>query len=135
MAKSKGVIINTYGNIADVLIARESMCAENCASCGLCNNSNFKISASNEIGALKGEYVEVEVNTESSFLAVLLTYFVSLFLLIAGIVITVVKTNKEWLALIVGIVLLIVWTQIIKFLSKGKFLKEKMEAKIIRKIG
>lgn len=134
MERTRGIITKTQGETARVLIGRESMCGENCGSCGLCDNSKTSIVAINEINALKGDLVDVEISTKTSFFAVVLTYCVSLFLFIAGIIVVGMMIENQGVALLSGVVLIIVWLRIVKFIFKGKQFNEKMMARIVSKV-
>ncbi len=38
-----GTVTKKNGNIAEILIKRDSACGENCAACGLCKNNELRI--------------------------------------------------------------------------------------------
>lgn len=38
-----GTVVKKNGNIAEILIKRDSACGENCAACGLCSNNELRI--------------------------------------------------------------------------------------------
>lgn len=55
-----GKVVNIQGDTATIIIKRNSMCGENCASCGACVQKAFKITCENTIGAKLHDSVLIE---------------------------------------------------------------------------
>ena len=82
----KAKVISVSGQNAKVQIKRASACGESCASCkGGCTPQNTYVEAVNTVGAVSGQDVEVEMNTQVFMNAVFLTYVFPLIMLIVGV--------------------------------------------------
>ena len=82
----KAKVVSVNGQTAKVQIKRASACGDNCASCkGSCAPPNTYVEAVNTIGAVSGQDVEIEMNTQVFMNAVILNYVLPLIMLIIGI--------------------------------------------------
>lgn len=95
-----GTVIKLENNNAIVQVMRASACGENCAMCkGGCSQTKQTVSASNEMGALLGDKVKIELDDNKVLLAAFLVYILPLILLIIGYVI------KGWQGAVIGFVI------------------------------
>lgn len=79
-------VVDITNNVAKLEIRRASACGDKCATCkGGCSSDNAYVEAVNSIGAEKGDFVEVELNTKTFLTAVVLTYGLPLIMLFIGI--------------------------------------------------
>lgn len=82
----KAKVVSVNGQTAKVQIKRASACGDNCASCkGSCAPPNTYVEAVNTVGAVSGQDVEIEMNTQVFMNAVILNYVLPLIMLIIGI--------------------------------------------------
>jgi len=80
-----GVVTKTYDNMAVVSITRHSGCGENCAMCkGGCTPTKQFVEVSNEMGAVEGNMVQIELSDRKVLLAAFFVYVFPIFTLIAG---------------------------------------------------
>ena len=54
-----GKVANICGNIAEIIITRDSACGENCAACGLCQNRELTVKLPVPDGINKGDVVRL----------------------------------------------------------------------------
>jgi sigma-E factor negative regulatory protein RseC len=79
-------VVDITNNVAKLEIRRASGCGDKCSTCkGGCSSDNTYVEAVNSIGAEKGDFVEVELNTKTFLTAVVLTYGLPLIMLFIGI--------------------------------------------------
>lgn len=57
--EKQGTVVKLSGNIADILIKRDSACGENCAACGLCKNNELSLSLEVPEGTKCGDLVRL----------------------------------------------------------------------------
>lgn len=73
-----GTVRKTEGEIAFVVVKRQSACGENCGNCSGCKDKFSEITAENKIGAISGDNVVVEMNDALVLYAAFLVYIVPL---------------------------------------------------------
>ncbi len=76
-----GEVSSVKGDFAEVIIKKESSCGENCASCGMCDNSKIrKVTVYNECGANVGDRVEIFLESWKTITLALITFILPLVL-------------------------------------------------------
>lgn len=69
-----GTVRETEGEFAKVVIKRQTACGENCGNCGGCSENYNEIIAKNNMGAVCGDTVLVEMDDKTVLLAALWVY-------------------------------------------------------------
>lgn len=93
-----GKVIEVTGDLAKVLIKRHASC-ENCGACGLGGKSEITVVAPNELGAVIGDQVCLELQTGRIYQAAFLVYTVPLLMLFVGYYLgQTVATARQWSA-------------------------------------
>ncbi len=87
--QQKGFVSTTTGNMAKVIIQRESACGHSCDSCGGgCNSTNSIIlEIENTLDAKVGEYVIIESKSSTILKSAFVAYIMPLIFMIVGVVI------------------------------------------------
>lgn len=108
-----GLVVKISGNMAQILVGRESACGGNCTSCGSsCNAQRVSIEIKNTLGAKPGDYVELKAHTSQILKSAIILYLFPLLAMIVGIVggINIFKSagciSYETYGFIVGLVFL-----------------------------
>jgi sigma-E factor negative regulatory protein RseC len=83
LMRETGNIIRIDGEMAEVVMERHASC-ESCGACGLGGKPQISFMARNLIGAQKGDWVEVELQTGKLYQAAFLMYTLPLMMLFAG---------------------------------------------------
>ena len=63
MEKVYGIVKEIKGEYASVSIKRDSMCSDNCASCGLCSMRETVVTVKNPLNAKAGQKVAVTMES------------------------------------------------------------------------
>jgi positive regulator of sigma E activity len=84
MEKAYGIVKKTKGEYASVSIKRDSMCSDNCASCGLCSMKETVVTVKNSVNAQAGEKVVVTMES-GGLLAAFLVYGMPVLLILFGL--------------------------------------------------
>ena len=83
--KQTGVVIGIEGDKAKIKMQRHTACGD----CGACQVSksqlNVTLEAENHVGAVKGDFVEVDMETMDFLSAVILVYLFPLIAMVIGI--------------------------------------------------
>lgn len=112
--QQRGFVSTIKGNLARVIIQRESACGHSCSSCGGgCNDSNSIIlELENTLDARVGDYVIVESKSSTILKSAFIAYIMPLTLMIVGVLIgmkvfeSLSYQNYEALGFVVGLVFL-----------------------------
>lgn len=85
--QQKGFVSTINGNMAKVIIQRESACGHSCDSCGGgCNDSNSLIlELKNTLGAKTGDYVIIESKSSTILKSAFVAYIMPLIFMMVGI--------------------------------------------------
>lgn len=83
LIRETGNIIRIDGEMAEVVVGRHASC-ESCGACGLGGKPQISFIVNNLIGAKKGDWVEVELQTGKLYQAAFLMYTLPLIMLFAG---------------------------------------------------
>ena len=85
--QQKGFVSTTTGNMAKVIIQRESACGHSCDSCGGgCNSSNSIIlEIENTLGVSAGEYVVIESKSSTILKSAFVAYIMPLIFMMVGV--------------------------------------------------
>lgn len=121
--QQRGFVSTVNGNLARVIIQRESACGHSCSSCGGgCNESNsIMLDLENTLDAKAGDYIIVESKSSTILKSAFVAYIMPLMMMIAGVLIgmkifeSLSYQNYEALGFVVGLVFL----GISYFLLKG----------------
>lgn len=122
----KAKVISVNGQTAKVQIKRASACGDNCASCkGSCAPPNTYVEAVNTVGAVSGQDVEIEMNTQVFMNAVILNYVLPLIMLIIGIFagsslpgVLNLNISKDLLGILLGFGLMVLSYTLVYFIDK-----------------
>ena len=91
-----GKVEQVSGTSATVVVMRQSMCGEHCASCkGGCTPTRQRVSAQNTAGAIPGDMVVLELRDAKVLAGAALVYLVPLAALFAGYLIAALITESE----------------------------------------
>ena len=78
----KGTVTETNGKYAKVLFMRNSACGENCKACGACEKKHHVSLVLNNLGALKGDTVEVSVSDKTANSALFLIFILPIIIFV-----------------------------------------------------
>ncbi len=127
-------IVKTDGETAEVAIIRETSCGENCAQCkGGCTPSETVITATNEIGAVAGDRVVIEMSDKNALFATMLAYMIPLAVLLLASGIVYASGYGEGMAALLGLGAMSVCFLAVRRISVVK--AERFKVKITEVIG
>ncbi len=131
-----GMVAYTEGGFAYVNFKRQSSCGDNCASCsGNCELTSHLVRVENNLGAKKGDLVELALTTTDFLKMSFLLYMVPLIVLIASIV-TLEKTiGNSAIAILSGIGITALSFLVINKYVQAKNEKGKLTVKMERLIA
>lgn len=121
-----GIVVDSNKNFAKVRILKHTACGD-CGACHLGDdNKDMDIEARNEIGAVKGDHVMVDLETPNVLKAAFIIYTIPLLSLLVGIAFGTIFMKKEIYAAVLGLLLLATSYIIIKkhedtFKNSGKY--------------
>ncbi|HYH02870.1 MAG TPA: SoxR reducing system RseC family protein [Bacillota bacterium] len=93
-----GKVIEISGDLVTVLIKRHASC-ESCGACGLGGKSEIKLVAKNDLGAIVGDQVCLELQAGKMYQAAFLVYTVPLLMLFVGYYLgQAIATVQQWSA-------------------------------------
>lgn len=79
-----GTVRELDGEFARIVIKRQTACGENCANCGGCSEKYNEVTARNEMGALPGDTVLIEMDDKTVLSAAFWVYIFPLMIFLAG---------------------------------------------------
>lgn len=100
-----GKVVQTSGDLAQVVIVRDTACGHSCTSCGACQNREMLIEAENPLRLQVGDMAYVEVSDKPPYAAAFVVYILPL-LLILGLCIlfgALLSPRAAWIGAAVGI--------------------------------
>lgn len=113
-----GIVTECKGNRAKVKVEKKAECSK----CGMClfpkNASSIEFNANNDIGAKKGDTVQMSMNESSKLLGALLVFLVPLILIGLSAVITYVFIGKDIYLLAISLPLIVVWFVVLAVIDK-----------------
>lgn len=132
MEKTYGRVVALKDDMAEVEIARGSMCGESCSNCGMCEKRQSKVMAKNTIGASVGDQVELGVSTSKGLKAAVLVYMVPVLILIAGIVIMRWAGYSEGISLVCSFIIMTLWFLGVFVAEKKGAFKDRILAEVTK---
>lgn len=113
-----GKVIKTKGKRAEVKVEKK----DECSKCGMCifpkNATSIVFSANNDLNAVEGDTVKMQMSEKSKLLGALLVFLVPLILIGISAVVTYVFIKKEIFLLAISIPLIVIWYVILAFIDK-----------------
>ena len=81
--RETGIVREVSGDYCKVGVRRSSACGDNCATCSAaCKQKEAICTAKNTVGAMVGQRVIIEINTEKVLKSAFLVYILPIFVLI-----------------------------------------------------
>ncbi len=118
-----GTVRTIDGELAKVVIKRETACGENCANCGGCSEKFNEVTAKNEIGAKAGDTVVVEMDDKTVLMTAFLVYILPLIIFFTGYGVLYAFGFSEILSAVLGILLSGAFYVLLYFKDKKDSLK------------
>lgn len=119
-----GFILDTKDKKAKVEVRRISGCGGGCKTCSGCDTPSMIIDLDNNIGAKRGDFVEIRGQSKTILKYTFLTYMIPAAFFIFGIVFGINNFQKkgyenfELYGFLVGIIFLIISFVILSFIDK-----------------
>ncbi len=110
-----GQIVTVAGDKAKIEVKRVSACGEKCGSCGGgCKSTGIYIDANNSMGAGPGQFVKVEMATNTVMKAAFMAYVFPLIMLIIGVILgsyiyptLMLPLSSDSFSFILGLILMV----------------------------
>ena len=130
MERIYGIVEKVNKDIAYVSVKRDSMCSDNCASCGLCSMKKTTLTVKNPIGAKPNDKVYVELK-EGGLLAAFLVYGGPVLIILLGVIISSYLSYDEGLTALSILGGVVLWYIIVKICEIKGFTDNKYGAQIV----
>lgn len=102
--RETGIVKSVDGESCICAVKRKSACGENCATCkAVCGSREHNFTATNKVGAKKGDTVVIEMGTGKVLSAAFLVYILPLVSFLAGFAIFENMEKGEALSACIGI--------------------------------
>ena len=119
-------VVSVDKDIAKVEIQRVSACGDNCGNCkGGCTSTKTFVEVDNSLKAKAGQYVKIEMKTNTFMKVVALSYIFPLIMLITGVILgttlydaTRLNLPQELFAIMIGLLLMTVAYFILRLLDR-----------------
>lgn len=110
-----GKVLKISGNIAEIIITRDSACGENCAACGLCQNRELtvKLAVPDDIQA--GDTVRLLAEDKGILRLSAVGYLSLTVLLFLGATVGTLL-GSEWLAFLLSILFVALGVSVLKLI-------------------
>lgn len=119
-----GKVINVHGTIAVVQIRRHEACVK-CGACGGASMRAATVEASNDIGAVVGQLVKLEIEAREVLGAAFIVYILPLAFMFAGFAVGMVLAravglsgSREAVAAVTGVIFLALSFAVIHYIDK-----------------
>lgn len=134
----QGVVLSVKGEFAKVRIGRNSACAS-CGKCGMTEKQkHVDFYASNEVGAVKGDIVALDIPEINNAKLALVGYFIPLAPALALLFLALGLKWAEWLAIVLffaGLAVGFAVVALVDKLRKHKWMETPKILQITRKIN
>lgn len=125
-----GIVKEIENEKAVIFVRRGSSCGENCAHCSSsCEVPGVMIKLNNDIGAKKGDAVEISTKAKTIFKYTMMLYGIPMLFFIVGIIIGSFIFESEIRSIMIGLVGLFISFFILKIIDKKVFLNK--ESKLV----
>lgn len=116
--KEIAIVKETKGKEATVYLEKK----DECSKCGMCifpkNAKGVEITARNEVGAIKGDSVLIDVKDEGKLLGIFLVFIIPLLLIGVSFLLNALFIKNELWTLAIAVGLIVVWYVILSFIDK-----------------
>ena len=116
--ETTGLVIGEENNIVSILVNRPSGCGGNCGSCSSsCDSDQIRLELENTVGAKKGDLVTLKSSSGQVYKYAAILYFIPLVSFIGGILFGIKRYERELLAFLLGLILLVLSLFIVKLVD------------------
>ncbi|MBQ2932635.1 MAG: SoxR reducing system RseC family protein [Clostridia bacterium] len=110
-----GKVSKISGNIAEIIITRDSACGENCAACGLCQNREFTVTLAVSDDIQTGDTVRLLAEDKGILRLSAVGYLSLTVLLFLGAILGTLL-GSEWLAFLLSILFVLLGVAVLKLI-------------------
>ncbi len=110
-----GKVLKISGNIAEIIITRDSACGENCAACGLCQNRELTVTLAVSDDIQKGDTVRLLAEDKGVLRLSAIGYLSLTVLLFLGAILGTLW-GSEWLAFLLAILFVALGVAVLRLL-------------------
>ena len=110
-----GKVSKISGNIAEIIITRDSACGENCAACGLCQNRELTVTLAVSDDIQKGDTVRLLAEDKGILRLSAVGYLSLTVLLFLGAILGTLW-GSEWLAFLLSILFVSLGVAVLKLI-------------------
>ncbi len=110
-----GKVSKISGNIAEIIITRDSACGENCAACGLCQNRELTVTLAVSDDIQTGDTVRLLAEDKGILRLSAVGYLSLTVLLFLGAILGTLL-GSEWLAFLLSILFVLLGVAVLKLI-------------------
>ena len=116
--QATGTVRKTEGEIAFVVVKRQSACGENCANCGGCQNKENELLVKDTIGVKPGDVVVVEMADKKILKAAFVFYILPLVIFILAYAGCYTFGFSEPVCIVAGVLVCVLFYTVLVMLDK-----------------
>ena len=114
----EGTVVRTNGDTAIVSVRKTSACSHDCSECQTCTAPVFETEVLNPVGAIVGDRVVIEADTQKILLLSLLVYMLPVMLFIFAAVVCEMLAVGGGVTALIFVCMAAIWFFVIRFANK-----------------